>query len=224
MTTSRTFRLPALGLGVAGVLFLLYPLVRPYRDEATQTGAVAAMGSAAWVAAHLFAMVGFVLLGLGLLAVWRALARTPGEPLALAAVVAGWVGAGLTLPYYGAEDFALHALARKAAGGAAIDLPDVADAIRFGGAAATTFALGLLALAAAGVLAALAVWRSQLLPRASGVLFGLGLVLFIPQFFAAPWVRITHGVLLAAGCLVLAIALGRAGTAAVAEPQLAGRR
>jgi CDP-diglyceride synthetase len=43
-------------------------------------------------------MVGFILVALGLLAVWNALSRTRAEGLALAAVVTAWIGVGLTLP------------------------------------------------------------------------------------------------------------------------------
>lgn len=44
----------ALALAVAGVLFVLYPAVRPWQDESTVEGAIKAMSSGAWVAAHLF--------------------------------------------------------------------------------------------------------------------------------------------------------------------------
>jgi hypothetical protein len=60
------------------------------------------------------------------------------------------------------------------------------------------------------VLAAVAIWRSGALARASGILFAVGFVLFLPQFFTPPAVRIAHGVLVAAGCIWLALALWRA--------------
>jgi hypothetical protein len=212
MSTSRTrSRSGALALAVAGVLFILYPAVRPWQDESTVEGATKAVSSSAWVAAHLFAMIGFILVALGLLAVWNAVSRTPAERLALAAVVTAWVGVGLVLPYYGAEDFGLNAIARKAAEGQVADLLGLVDAVRFSPVPATTFVLGLLLLGAGAVLAAVAVWRSGVLPRASGVLFALGFALFIPQFFTPPAVRIAHGVLVAAGSIWLALALWRAG-------------
>jgi succinate dehydrogenase hydrophobic anchor subunit len=211
MSTSRTrSRSGALALAVAGVLFVLYPAVRPWQDESTVEGATKAMSSSAWVAAHLFAMIGFILVALGLLAVWNAVSRTPAERLALAAVVTAWVGVGLVLPYYGAEDFGLNAIARKAAEGQVADLLGLVDAVRFSPVPATTFALGLLLLAAGAVLAAIAIWRSGVLPRSSGVLFALGFALFIPQFFTPPAVRIAYGVLVAAGSIWLALALWRA--------------
>jgi hypothetical protein len=214
MSTSRTrTRSGALALAVAGVLFVLYPAVRPWQDESTVEGATKAMSSGAWVAAHLFAMVGFILVALGLLAVWNAVSRTRAERLGFAAVVTAWVGVGLTLPYYGAEDFALNAIARKAAEGQVPDLLGLVDAVRFSPVPITTFGLGLLLLAAGAVLAAVAVWRSGVLPRPSGILFAAGFVLFLPQFFTPPAVRIAHGVLVAAGSIWLALALWRASDA-----------
>jgi hypothetical protein len=59
-------------------------------------------------------------------------------------------------------------------------------------------------------LAAVAVWRSGVLPRSSGILFAFGFALFLPQFFTPPAVRIVHGVLVAAGSIWLALALWRA--------------
>jgi hypothetical protein len=209
LSTSRT-RWGALALAAAGVLFVLYPAVRPWHDESTVEGAIKSMSSGAWVAAHLFAMVGFILVALGMLAVWNVLRRTRAEGLALAAVVTGWIGVGLTLPYYGAEDFGLNAIARKASEGQVSDLLGLVDAVRFSPVPATTFALGLLLLAAGAVLAGVAIWRSGVLPRSSGVLFALGFVLFLPQFFTPPAVRIAHGVLVAAGSIWVALALWRA--------------
>jgi hypothetical protein len=220
MPTSRArSRSGALALAVAGVLFVLYPAVRPWQDESTVQGAIRAMSSGAWVAAHLFAMIGFILVALGLLAVWNAVGRTRAEPLALAAVVTTWIGVGLTLPYFGAEDFGLNAIARKAAQGQVLDLLGLVDAVRFSPVPITTFGLGLVLLAAGAVLAAVAIWRSGVLPRSSGILFALGVALFLPQFFTPPAVRIAHGVLVAAGSIWLAVALWRAGAVESAPGQ-----
>jgi hypothetical protein len=204
-------RLGAVALAIAGVLFVLYPAVRPWEDETTVDGAVAAMGSWAWVASHLFAMVGFILVALGLLTLRGVLAGGRGDAAAAAAVVTMWIGAGLTLPYYGAEDFGLNAIAREAAAhpGQPLDVLGLVDAVRFSPVAATTFALGLLTLAAGAVLAGVAVWRSGALPRYGAVPFALGFALFIPQFYMPPAVRIAHGVLVGAGCAWLAWQLWR---------------
>jgi hypothetical protein len=115
-SATRTW-LGALSLAVAGLLFILYPVLRPWRDETTVTGAIDAMSSSAWIASHLSAMIGFILVGLGLLALWGTVHATRAEPTALAAVITSWLGAGLTLPYYGAEAFGLYAIASRAAAG-----------------------------------------------------------------------------------------------------------
>jgi hypothetical protein len=187
-------------------MFLLYPALRPWHDESTADGARASMASGYWVASHLFAMIGLIAVPLGLWALHAVVRATPGERLAVAAAVTGWIGAGLTLPYYGAEDFGLHAIASTPGSG---DLLRLAEAVRYEPVAVTTFGIGLVALGVAAVLAALAVRRSGMLPAVSGLLFAAGFVVFLPQFYLPPAARIAHGVLLAAGCLHLAVELGR---------------
>jgi hypothetical protein len=190
---------------VAGILFLLYPVVRPWHDETTTAGALESMGSTAWIASHLFAMIGFILVPLGLLAL--------RDRLGLGPVVVSWVGAGLTLPYYGAEDFGLHG---AASAGSADTLLATADAVRYHAIPATMFAVGLLALAAAAVWVALTLWRTP--ARYAATVFAAGFVLFFPQFYLPPALRIAHGVLMLVGCVWLGIAtatreLGRQGAA-----------
>jgi quinol-cytochrome oxidoreductase complex cytochrome b subunit len=182
-----------LALVVAGILFLLYPAFRPWADETTVQGAISSMSSTAWVVSHFFAMIGFILVPLGLLAL-----RTKGPALLFA------IGSGLVLPYYGAEDFGLHAIARNGN-----NVLEQVDAVRYQPLAMTIFGLGLVAIAVAAVWAAMAVWRDSELPRYSGIAFGLGFALFLPQFFTPAPVRIGHGVLVAVGCVWLAAALWR---------------
>ncbi len=208
MSSTRT-RAGALAVAAAGLLFVLYPATRPWSDETTLAGATVAMSSGAWVASHLFAMIGFILLPLGLLTLPEALRHGRGGQLALVAAVTAWIGAGLTLPYYGAEDFGLHAIATHVADGQHIDLLALAETVRYQPVAVTTFALGLLALAVGAVLAAVAIWRSGVLPRYSGIPLAVGFALFLPQFFTPAAVRITHGVLVGIGCAWVAITLWR---------------
>jgi hypothetical protein len=164
-------------LVAAGVLFAVYPLVRPWGDS-TPEGAAAAFGSPFWLVAHLAAVAAFVLVGAG------------GLPTRAARIT--WVaGTALVLPYYGAEAFALHALAGEP------NVAALAEQIRMGATQMTVFGAGLGLLAVAGVLTVIAVGRA-------GVVFAAGTVLFLPQFFADPALRIAHGVLLAIGCLILA--------------------
>ncbi|WP_043843746.1 hypothetical protein [Amycolatopsis taiwanensis] len=202
-TDIRGARAAAIGLGLAGVLFAVYPATRPYSDESTLDGA-AAMASPAWIVAHLAAVVGFVLVSLGLLALRLAIG---GTGLARASVISGLVGVGLTLPYYGAEVFGGNAIAARALADNSPALMSAVDAMRFNPAAAVLFAGGLLLIAVAAILVAAAIWRSGALPRSSGVLFAVAFALFIPQFYASPALRIAHGVLVAVGCLWLATGL-----------------
>jgi hypothetical protein len=190
-------RLAAAALAASGVLFLLYPALRPWADESTAAGALHSMSSPWWVATHLFAMIGFILVPLAVFRVDKT------------AAVIMWIGAGLTLPYYGAEDFALNTLAHKVVEGQSLDLLDLAQSIRYHPAAVTTFLIGLLLLGLGAVWTAVAVWRGGVLPKFSGVLFGAGFALFLPQFFTGEAIRIAHGVLMLAGCLWLAYALWR---------------
>jgi len=194
----------------AGVMFVLYPALRPWEDESTADGAIAAMSSPAWVASHAFAMIGFILVALGLLALASAVRGTPAARTARAAAVTGLIGTGLTLPYYGAEDFGLHAIASHAAAGARMDVLSIVDDVRYQPVAMTMFGVGLITLAVSGVLAAIAVARSGRISRSAGWLFAIGYVLFLPQFFGPPVVRIAHGALLGIGLIWLAIALGSA--------------
>ncbi|MER6005109.1 hypothetical protein ABT120_41650 [Nonomuraea angiospora] len=197
-------RITSLAFASAGILFLAYPAIRPSGDDAT------AMASTAWVAGHAAAMLGFVLLGLAVLGLHQVL----GDRLSLRAAAVTWVGAGLTLPYYGAEDFGLNVIARRSLHDQAPALMELAEEFRYGPVAITMFALGLLVLAVGAVMAAIAVWRSGTLPKWSGTALALGFVLFIPQFFGPYPLRIAHGALIMIGGVWLAAALVRAGTRA----------
>ncbi|WP_327091979.1 hypothetical protein OIE66_15510 [Nonomuraea sp. NBC_01738] len=185
-------------LALAGILFFLYPAVRPSGDDA------AAMASQAWVTGHLAAMIGFILLGLGVLGLHQML----GDRLSLRAAVVTWVGAGLTLPYYGAEDFGLNVIATRSLASGDATLMELAEQFRYGPVAMSMFALGLALLGVGTVMAAVSVWRSGVLQRWSAVPLAAGFALFIPQFFAPYPMRIAHGALIMAGGLWLAWSCG----------------
>ena len=208
ITTARA-RLGALALAVAGVCFAIYPALRPYSDEVTLAGA-RAFASNAWFASHLLAMIGFILTALGLLALRDALRPTRAEPAAFWALVTFWVGAGLVLPYYGAEDFALRAVGAEALRQRNAALLALANATRYGP-GVYLFVTGLLLLAVGAILAAVAVWRSGVLARWMGLPLALGFALFLPQFFGSPAMRVAHGALLLVGCLLLAAGLWQQG-------------
>lgn len=189
-TAGRTDNLASLGFAVAGVLFVIYPALRPYSSETGMAGA-RAFASWQWTAAHLCAILGFVLLT-------QTAARMN---LGRTAPVAIGLGAALVLPYYGAEVFGLSAIGHRAVKYADPGVLDLTDKIRFGAPAMTLFALGLLALAAGGAAAGVALWRTQ---RAAGVMFAAGLVLYLPQFYFPPILRVAHGILLGLAMLGLA--------------------
>lgn len=200
-------RLGAVLFALIGALFVLYPAVRP--DE-TKGDAATALASDSWIAAHMFAVIGFVLLPLAVSAIRDILQTTRGGKPARTAFIATALGTGLTLPYYGAEIFGVHEMASRAIADGNPGLLDMVDSFRFHPVAVTIFALGLGLIGVGAVLAAIAIWRSGTLPKWSGTLFGLGFALFIPQFFTPMPVRVVHGVIIGIGALWTAYALWRA--------------
>src|SRR5438067_9029911 len=130
MMQSRT-RLLAGALALAGVLFVLYPVIRPFSDEASFQGA-AAFASTAWVVAHTLAIAGFILLMPGLLGIHRTLQGSTVERLAFRALVVGLVGVGLTLPFYCVEVFGVHQIGQAALWQHDSTLMQLAAAVRSG--------------------------------------------------------------------------------------------
>lgn len=214
--SSVRVRLGALALAVAGVLFVLYPAIRPYSDEMSLQGA-AAFASTGWIVAHVLAMLGFVLVPPGLVALYLTLRDIPAERLAFLAPVTAWIGVGLTLPYYGAEAFGLQVLGQEAIRQHSTAMLSLANDVRYGP-GVFLFGPGLLLLGIGGIVAAAAVWRSGTLPKWSGVPFGLGFALYIPQFFGSPAIRVAHGLLVTAGCIWLAVVIWRAPQSRTADP------
>src|SRR6187551_936197 len=182
----------ALAFAATGLLFLVYPVLRPYVDETTLDG-LRSFATNSWIIAHLAAVLGFILLPLGLLGL-----RAGGTAFLLT-----WLGVGLTLPYYGAEVFGLHAIGERSAADGTTALLGMVDTIRYNPYAATMFITGLLLIAAGTITTAVDVWHSSM-PRWSAVPFATGFALFNPQFFTTAPFRIAHGVLIAASCAWLA--------------------
>ena len=87
-------------------------------------------------------------------------------------------------------------------------LVGLADKVR-GLPQAAMFTLGLLLIGVSAITVAVAVWGSGTLPKWSGVPFALAFALFIPQFFGTQPIRVAHGLLVAAGCVWLAIVMAR---------------
>jgi hypothetical protein len=192
----------ALCLVLSGILFVLYPALRPFSDEVGLQGAQA-FASGRWILAHVLAMMAFILLILGLLGLWLRLQDTTVRRLFLRALVVCWFGVGLTLPFYGAEAFGLHAIGRYALGQENMALVALANIVRTGP-GLPIFALGLVVLAAGTILIAVAVWKSHIMGKWSGVPLAVGFLLYLPQFAASQPVRVAHGAIIAVGCLWMA--------------------
>lgn len=208
------------GLVVSGLAFAAYPALRPYGPESGASGA-SDLGSGAWLAAHLLGMVGFVSLAF----VLRSVADRPpwtwtGRPVR-ETETRMWLAVALLLPYYGAEAYGLNALGKYAVEQDAPAVLEVADLFRYAPVEVTTFAAGLVLLATVGGRIAHGLWRTGVVGRTGGLLAGLGLATYLPQFFGTPAVRVAHGVVLGVGLLLLAVATHRAaGTgAATSSPE-----
>lgn len=197
-----------IGLVVAGLAFIAYPALRPYGPESGASGA-ADFAAEAWLVAHAFGMLGFVALALTLR---RAAATSPwpwnGRPLR-EAETRMWLAVALLLPYYGAEAYGLHELGRYAVRTGDVGVLAVADEFRYAPLEVTTFALGLLALVLVGGRLIRGLWSSGLIARAGGLLAGLGLVTYLPQFFGPAGIRVAHGVVLGLGLVLMAVSLSR---------------
>jgi membrane protease YdiL (CAAX protease family) len=198
--------LPARGFAIAfvaaGLLFVLYPAIRPFSDETSLQDA-AAFASHSWLVAHTMGMAAFVLMTLGLLGLHTHSQTTASTRRSLRAVVVSWIGTSLTLAFYGAETFGLAAIGPRALEHDDMSLITVADTIRLGpGIGFLT--VGLLALTVGMGMSAAIIWRSGGQPRWSGIPLAAGLALYLPQFVAPQSLRIAHGALMLVGCLLLA--------------------
>ena len=166
---------------VAGSLMAAYLLLRPYGDASggDTSSAMEAYASPMWVVAHLAGAASLVMLAI----VWVLAASGAVRWVAVA-------GAALVLPYYGAETFALHEIGAMALAGDTSVVPLVA-AVRDNPVAMPLFGVGLLALAGAGIAAALRVRRTcgdEVGGAAGRALLPLAIVaaLFLTQFFLPP--------------------------------------
>jgi hypothetical protein len=149
-----------------------------------------------------------VLLTLGVLGLYLSLQESLVERLASLSLVVTWLGAGLTLPFYGAEAFGLHVIGEESLRRHSAAVLSLANDVR-SGPGSILFLVGLLLLGVGPILVAITVWKSRRLPRWSGVPLALGFALYIPQFYGNQLVRVAHGLLVAVGCIWLATELWR---------------
>ncbi|MHC0039741.1 hypothetical protein [Pseudoneobacillus sp. C159] len=200
-------RFSAICFVISGILFVLYPAIRPFSDETSLEGANA-FASTEWLVAHTFAIVAFTLLHLGLLGLHNSLKNTALKSLSFSAVVFLLLGIGLTLPFYGGETYGLRAIGLEAIAQQNVALVSLANVVR-SGPGLIMFLIGLLLLAIASIIVAITIWRSGSYHKWSGIPFALGISLFIPQFFGGQPLRVAHGFIVGLGCLLIAIGLWR---------------
>ncbi|MEV0894440.1 hypothetical protein [Promicromonospora sp. NPDC050262] len=220
---STTARWTTVAFVAAGLAFLLFPVLRPWPDETVANADLAtAFASDRWVVAHLCGILGLGLMAPALLGLRTVLVgagpgagaragdgRGAGVRSVTWALITAWAGAGFAALYFGAEIFGIRTLAEAALRDGHLGLLAEVEVLRMQPWAVTAFGTGLILLAASGVLVAVALWRSGARgtgahPRWIGLPLALGLVLVLPQFFGGPELRITHGSLVATGCLLVA--------------------
>lgn len=189
----------------SGLLFVLYPALRPFSNEATLGGA-AAFASVEWVVSHSLAIVAFILFTLGLLGLFLTLRQTPVVHLAFNGLVLSWLGVGLTLPFYGAEVFGLYAVGQEALRLNNENLLPITEDIR-SGFGLILIMIGLLLLAIGCILVAIAVWKSRILSKWSGIPIAAAFLLYLPQYAWSQPLRVGHGFLITIGCVWLGISV-----------------
>jgi uncharacterized membrane protein YhaH (DUF805 family) len=154
----------------------------------------------------MLAMVAFTLLPVGMLSVYSSMEKTAAERTGFWAFVLTMIGIGLTLPFYGGEAYGLHAIGQAAMNQQDVGLMALPAVVR-GGPGLIMFLTGLLVLGASAIVVAVAIWKSGAYPKWSGVPYAIGMALYIPQFFGSQPLRVAHGVLVALGCLWIAVDL-----------------
>lgn len=119
-----------------------------------------------------------------------------------------WLALALLLPYYGAEAYGLHAVGGHALDGD-IGVLAVASSFRYAPFELTTFTVGLLLVMLVGGRLVHGTWAAGGATRLGGLLTGVRLATYGPQFFTTPEVRMAHGIVLGLGLLVLAWSVAR---------------
>ncbi|WP_018025021.1 hypothetical protein [Corynebacterium ulceribovis] len=200
-------RLLGILLFADGLAFALFPPLRPWGDK---TGVLGEQSSAfsdpLWVASHVVGMLAWVLLSFALL-VHGTLRDHRADKGSTRPSMSAWLalaGTMLLLPYYGAETFGLHGIAASGGEAATHEAVDAAqDAIRNGISQSVLFSAGFVLWSIATIRVA---FRERSWP--AGLIAG-GVVTYLPQFFLAPELRIAHGVVLGAGCILWGLERGR---------------
>lgn len=177
-------------LVAAGTLMSIYLLTRPYGDTDSDTSAQAAQSFAdpRWVMSHVAGMLTLACI------VWlpARLHRIHPTTLTRASRLLAALGLVLTLPYYGTEAFALHAIGSRAAT-EDMSLMSLIPGVRNQPVAMTMFTGGLLAFSTVGIIVAWA-WQARAQSLAGWPL-GILIAFFPAQFYLPPTGRMAFGVL-----------------------------
>lgn len=217
MTASpRHLLAPTIG---TGALMSAYLLLRPYGDATGDPLTTSrAFASPAWIAAH--ACGALAIASFGRLAL--RVAEVVPSKLATAGRWAGLAGSVLVLPYYGAETFGLHAIGTRVLAGDT-DAFALVDAVRNQPVALTSFALGLLLLAASGLLTA-AAWQQAKVGRRTAALWplGIGVAALLPQFYLPPTGRVAFGLAYGLAAAWFAVSLVDSHRGRLGRPVVAG--
>lgn len=193
----------------SAVLMAAYLTLRPYGDATTDPAQIAAaFADWRWIAAHvcgLLALAQFARMTQRLEDAGRDFGGLSGRPPRLTrwARTTGLVGAMLTLPYYGAETFGLHALGLARLTDANFPLLEVTDAVRNHPVALALFGVGLLSLAVSAVVVGLAWRKLGTRPWAAWPL-AVFMIGFLPQFYLPVAGRVAYGALYAVSALIFA--------------------
>ena len=211
ITHPDRIRLGALGLGLSALLLMAFPLARPFfrldifAPEETMAAASPAFTSVAWVLSHYFAMLGFVLLLGGMLALYALHAGMETEPRAFRGLLWGTTGVALILPAFGVEAFTMPVIGNLHLEGATGLAPVIPLIYR--GPMTIVLIFGLVFLAVGAFNFAFAIRRSRQLPVWAAFVFAVGLGLWLP-LLPRP-VRIIDGLLIGLGGIPLAWSLWR---------------
>jgi hypothetical protein len=203
-----------LGLSLSGVFFLLFPLARPFFDETTLAGAMQ-FASGRWVLAHSLGIFGLILMPVGFLGLYFFFKETDAEKPAFYALMTNLVGAGLTLPFFGAEAFSLQVIGHAAVTMNDSGLVPLVNQVRFGP-GLYFIGIGLILMSISTIIIARASWISGRMPKWTGIPLAVGFVLFMPLLQGDPafqWIRIADGFLILVGCYLLARKAGKPGKA-----------
>jgi hypothetical protein len=192
------------GLSLSGLFFLLFPIARPFFDESTLSGAMQ-FASGRWVLAHSIGIFGLILMPLGFFGLYLYLRETKAERAAFSAFITNSLGAGLTLPFFGAEAFSLQIIGHAAVTMNNPSLIPLVNQVRFGP-GLFFIVTGLVLMSISTIIIARASWISGNMPKWAGIPLATGFVLFLPLLQGNPsfqWMRIGDGLLIAIGCFIL---------------------